>query len=72
MSRAGSPGPTSPAPTGPREPRGPIGPPPPAPGRHETRPPAAPEEQHMSIFVDENTEVVVQGIGSQGTFHAKR
>jgi len=26
----------------------------------------------MSIFVDEQTRVVVQGIGSQGTFHAKR
>ena len=26
----------------------------------------------MSIFVDESTKVVVQGIGSQGTFHAKR
>jgi succinyl-CoA synthetase alpha subunit len=26
----------------------------------------------MSIFIDENTQVVVQGIGSQGTFHAKR
>jgi len=26
----------------------------------------------MSIFIDENTAVVVQGIGSQGTFHAKR
>jgi succinyl-CoA synthetase alpha subunit len=26
----------------------------------------------MSIFVDDNTRVVVQGIGSQGTFHAKR
>ena len=26
----------------------------------------------MSIFIDEHTEVVVQGIGSQGTFHAKR
>jgi succinyl-CoA synthetase alpha subunit len=26
----------------------------------------------MSIFIDENTTVVVQGIGSQGTFHAKR
>jgi succinyl-CoA synthetase alpha subunit len=26
----------------------------------------------MSIFIDENTKVVVQGIGSQGTFHAKR
>ncbi len=26
----------------------------------------------MSIFIDENTRVVVQGIGSQGTFHAKR
>ena len=26
----------------------------------------------MSIFIDENTQVVVQGIGSQGTFHARR
>jgi succinyl-CoA synthetase alpha subunit len=26
----------------------------------------------MSIFIDETTQVVVQGIGSQGTFHAKR
>ncbi|MFP4149573.1 MAG: succinate--CoA ligase subunit alpha [Nitriliruptoraceae bacterium] len=26
----------------------------------------------MSIFIDEQTKVVVQGIGSQGTFHAKR
>ena len=26
----------------------------------------------MSIFIDENTKVVVQGIGSQGTFHSKR
>ncbi|HEX9890329.1 MAG TPA: succinate--CoA ligase subunit alpha [Nitriliruptorales bacterium] len=26
----------------------------------------------MSIFIDENTKVVVQGIGSQGTFHAQR
>ncbi len=26
----------------------------------------------MSIFVDEQTRVVVQGIGAQGTFHAKR
>jgi succinyl-CoA synthetase alpha subunit len=26
----------------------------------------------MSIFIDENTKVVVQGIGSQGTFHARR
>ncbi len=26
----------------------------------------------MSIFIDANTKVVVQGIGSQGTFHAKR
>ena len=26
----------------------------------------------MSIFVDENTKVVVQGIGSQGTFHSQR
>ena len=26
----------------------------------------------MSIFIDENTKVVVQGIGTQGTFHAKR
>ncbi len=26
----------------------------------------------MSIYIDENTKVVVQGIGSQGTFHAKR
>ncbi len=26
----------------------------------------------MAIFIDENTKVVVQGIGSQGTFHAKR
>ncbi|MEX0869089.1 MAG: succinate--CoA ligase subunit alpha, partial [Nitriliruptoraceae bacterium] len=26
----------------------------------------------MSIFIDENTTVVVQGIGSQGTFHARR
>lgn len=26
----------------------------------------------MSILVDESTRVVVQGIGSQGTFHAKR
>lgn len=26
----------------------------------------------MSIFIDENTKVVVQGIGNQGTFHAKR
>jgi len=26
----------------------------------------------MSIFIDENSKVVVQGIGSQGTFHAKR
>jgi succinyl-CoA synthetase alpha subunit len=26
----------------------------------------------MSIFIGENTKVVVQGIGSQGTFHAKR
>lgn len=26
----------------------------------------------MSIFIDDNTKVVVQGIGSQGTFHAKR
>ncbi|MEX2324755.1 MAG: succinate--CoA ligase subunit alpha [Nitriliruptoraceae bacterium] len=26
----------------------------------------------MSIFIDESTNVVVQGIGSQGTFHAKR
>jgi succinyl-CoA synthetase alpha subunit len=26
----------------------------------------------MSILIDENTRVVVQGIGSQGTFHAKR
>ena len=26
----------------------------------------------MSIFIDSNTRVVVQGIGSQGTFHAKR
>lgn len=26
----------------------------------------------MSIFIDENTRLVVQGIGSQGTFHAKR
>ena len=26
----------------------------------------------MSIFIDESTKVVVQGIGSQGTFHAKR
>ena len=26
----------------------------------------------MSIFIDEHTRVVVQGIGSQGTFHAKR
>ena len=26
----------------------------------------------MSIFIDENTKVVVQGIGSQGTFHAAR
>ncbi len=26
----------------------------------------------MSIFIDENTRVVVQGIGSQGTFHARR
>ncbi len=26
----------------------------------------------MSIFIDESSKVVVQGIGSQGTFHAKR
>jgi succinyl-CoA synthetase alpha subunit len=26
----------------------------------------------VSIFIDENTRVVVQGIGSQGTFHARR
>jgi succinyl-CoA synthetase alpha subunit len=26
----------------------------------------------VSILIDENTKVVVQGIGSQGTFHAKR
>ena len=26
----------------------------------------------MSILIDENTKVVVQGIGTQGTFHAKR
>ena len=26
----------------------------------------------MSILIDSNTKVVVQGIGSQGTFHAKR
>ncbi|TVR19563.1 MAG: succinate--CoA ligase subunit alpha [Nitriliruptor sp.] len=26
----------------------------------------------MSIFIDEQTKVVVQGIGSQGTFHAQR
>jgi len=26
----------------------------------------------MSIFIDRSTKVVVQGIGSQGTFHAKR
>jgi succinyl-CoA synthetase alpha subunit len=26
----------------------------------------------MSIFIDEHTKVVVQGIGSQGTFHATR
>jgi len=26
----------------------------------------------VSIFIDENTKVVVQGIGSQGTFHAQR
>ncbi len=26
----------------------------------------------MSIFIDENTRVVVQGIGAQGTFHAAR
>ena len=26
----------------------------------------------MSIFIDNDTRVVVQGIGSQGTFHAKR
>ncbi len=26
----------------------------------------------MAIFIDENTKVVVQGIGSQGTFHAAR
>lgn len=26
----------------------------------------------MSIYIDEQTKVVVQGIGSQGTFHAKR
>jgi succinyl-CoA synthetase alpha subunit len=26
----------------------------------------------MSILVDQNTKVVVQGIGTQGTFHAKR
>jgi succinyl-CoA synthetase alpha subunit len=26
----------------------------------------------VSIFIDETTKVVVQGIGSQGTFHAKR
>ena len=26
----------------------------------------------MSIFIDEHTKVVVQGIGSQGTFHAAR
>jgi acyl-CoA synthetase (NDP forming) len=26
----------------------------------------------VSIIIDENTKVVVQGIGSQGTFHAKR
>ena len=26
----------------------------------------------MSIFIDESTKVVVQGIGSQGTFHARR
>ena len=26
----------------------------------------------MSILIDQNTKVVVQGIGSQGTFHAKR
>ena len=26
----------------------------------------------MSIFIDEHTRVVVQGIGSQGTFHARR
>jgi succinyl-CoA synthetase alpha subunit len=26
----------------------------------------------VSILIDENTRVVVQGIGSQGTFHAKR
>jgi succinyl-CoA synthetase alpha subunit len=26
----------------------------------------------VSIFIDENTKVVVQGIGAQGTFHAKR
>ncbi|HKJ56184.1 MAG TPA: succinate--CoA ligase subunit alpha, partial [Nitriliruptoraceae bacterium] len=26
----------------------------------------------MSIFIDEQTRVVVQGIGSQGTFHARR
>ena len=26
----------------------------------------------MSILIDENTKVVVQGIGAQGTFHAKR
>jgi len=26
----------------------------------------------MAIFIDENTRVVVQGIGAQGTFHAKR
>ncbi len=26
----------------------------------------------MSIFIDEQTTVVVQGIGSQGTFHARR
>lgn len=26
----------------------------------------------MSIFIDQSTKVVVQGIGSQGTFHAKR
>jgi succinyl-CoA synthetase alpha subunit len=26
----------------------------------------------MSIFIDQDTKVVVQGIGSQGTFHARR
>jgi succinyl-CoA synthetase alpha subunit len=33
---------------------------------------AAAKERSMSIFIDESTKVVVQGIGAQGTFHAAR